>query len=72
MSGISYVKPTFIDEHRSSSLIVKSSGDTRGIRDRTCDHFSTSLSIDLLEFRNITSVGGNDHRKHNFRVASTI
>lgn len=46
MSALSNVNWTFIDEHRSSSLIVKSSGDARGIRDRTYHHFSASLSTD--------------------------
>ena len=48
MSALSNVNWTFIDEHRSSSLIVKSSGDARGIRRRTHRHFSASLSTDLL------------------------
>ena len=69
MSVLSNASWTFIDEHRSSSLIVKSSGDMRGIRDRTYDHFSASLSIDLLRalIGNVVSVGGSDHEKGDFQ-----
>lgn len=76
-SALANVNWTFIDEHRSSSLIVKSSRDTRGIRDRTYGHFSASLSTDRLESRSEMSSSWGEGAKATkntvfYRVAQKI